>query len=98
MRCLKLRQAVSVGDTIIVFEDFDPKDREVLLSVNRPSEDRFWRRPILVGAGKRVQACPGVEVEVNDPKPGSIRLAIFAPGVPITPGWLWQRRRRSVDE
>lgn len=99
VREIKLHNAVTIGDLSVAFENYDRDEKEAMLVIVDYS--RPWRRrlcAVLVRRGRRVEIAPGMEVELRGKAtPKTIELAIFAEGLPVTPGWLYQRKPRLVS-
>ncbi|SEG30786.1 hypothetical protein [Thauera chlorobenzoica] len=98
VRKIKLHNAVTIGDLSVAFEYYDRDEKEAMLVIVDYSKPRIRRLcAVRVRKGRRIEIAPGMEVELHGKAtPKTIELAIFSEGLPVTPGWLYQRKLRLV--
>lgn len=96
VREIKIHNVVSIGQLSVVFEYFDRDEHEVMLViVDHSRRDRRRYSAVLLKKGRQAEIAPGVAVKFDDEVTSKkIKLKIFAEGLPVTPGWLHQRRPR----
>jgi hypothetical protein len=101
IRTLQRQKWVSVGDYQMSYQGLfhDEEDGLIVVVVVSDTTKRFPRRmkSAFLRLGNKVTIAPGIIVEVHQkkkPQQSAVQLAIWAPGMPITPGRVSDRRMR----
>ena len=97
IRTLRRGEWLSIGDVQITYEWLYREDSDrVMLVVSDPAKPFLRRlRAVFVSPSETALIADGIRVGVHSkrkPQLSSVRLAVWAPGKPITPGRLFERK------
>jgi hypothetical protein len=102
VRKLRHQHWISVGDIQFTYEYLDREEGQpvAMIVVSDPSQKGRGRlRPVFLGMSDEQEIAPGIKIKLSSqqkPQASAIQIAIHAPGMPITRGFIWQRKPRLV--